>query len=155
MGKKVLSYCSFILFAVLVMTSCNNGGNKISTDIINNPITEGDKTNQSNLPKFKFEETTHDFGEIIQGEKVSYSFKYTNTGDKDLLISSISTSCGCTATEFSKDPIAPGKTGAIKVSFDSDHRKGFQNKSVRIMANTQPNLTVLSIKAQVVRPESM
>ena len=95
----------------------------------------------------------HDFGKIIQGEIVTYAFKFENTGKSDLLVSAVSASCGCTATKYSKDPVAPGSDGFIQVTFISEGRKGFQNKTVTVLANTQPNKTTLRLKAVVVIPE--
>ncbi|NOY49916.1 MAG: DUF1573 domain-containing protein, partial [Chlorobi bacterium] len=109
---------------------------------------------QGDLPVITFEETEHDFGKIIQGEKVSYSFKFTNTGKSALLISRVSTSCGCTVSSYPKVPVQPGQTEYVEATFDSKHKKGFQNKSITIMANTQPNKTVIRIKGQVVLPQN-
>jgi hypothetical protein len=107
------------------------------------------------LPKIEFKETIHDFGTVIEGEKVMYTFVFKNSGKTDLLISGVSASCGCTATKFTKEAIPPGEEGTITVTFDSRKRRGFQNKSVTVSANTQPNKTVLRIKAKVVSPSDL
>jgi hypothetical protein len=106
------------------------------------------------MPKITFEKMEHDFGKIIQGEMVKYSFRFTNTGYSDLLISNVSTSCGCTVGSFSKDPIPPGESGLIEVIFDSRGRKGFQNKTITVLANTRPNKTMLRIKSNITLPEN-
>lgn len=155
MVKKVLSYSSFILFFVLFVHACDNNESQLKGNHVHNPATASDPQSKDGLPKFKFENTTHDFGKVIQGEKVSYTFTFTNVGDSDLVISNIGTSCGCTAGKYDKKPIAPGMQGEIEVSFDSEGRRGFQNKVVRVTANTQPNLTILNIKSMVIIPEEM
>jgi len=104
---------------------------------------------------FEFKETLHDFGTVIEGEKVTYSFKFKNSGGSNLLISNVSASCGCTATKYTKEPVKPGEEGVVTVTFDSRRRKGFQNKSVTVAANTQPNKTVLRIKAKVMSPSDL
>ena len=128
-------------------TSCNN--NRISSDVIENPNTANGKGDLSQLPFFKFEEESHDFGKLMQGETVSFPFKFKNTGKSDLVISDVSTSCGCTVPSFPKTPIHPGQDGTIKVTFNSAGKHGFQNKNIVIVANTQPNTLILRIKAEV------
>jgi hypothetical protein len=139
-----------VLFAGIIagsLTSCNN--NRITSDVIENPNTASGKGDLSKLPQFKFEEESHDFGKILQGESVSYSFKFRNAGKSDLIISDVSTSCGCAVPSFPKTPIRPGEAGSIKVTFNSAGKRGFQNKNIVIVANTQPNTFVLRIKAEV------
>jgi len=150
-------YLIALAITVLYFTSCNSTGGKeekISTDLVNNPNTAGGDKNSGTLPAFKFEEIDHDFGKIIQGESVSFEFKFTNTGKSDLIIVDVSTSCGCTVPSFPRTPIRPGEKGAIKVSFNSAGKFGFQAKNILVVANTQPNTTLLRIKAQVNGPNS-
>ena len=150
-------YIYFILaFTMLFALSCNQDGNKkIPSDVVKNPISaEGDE-GLDRLPKIKFEETTHDFGSVIQGEKVIYNYKFTNTGKSDLLIAKVEATCGCTAIKYPKSPIKPGKEGAITITFNSEGRVGIQNKIVRVVANTQPNVIALKVKATVIKPEKM
>jgi predicted small secreted protein len=146
-----------LVITCLYLTSCNSSGGKeekISTDLVKNPNTAGGENNSGSLPVFKFVEIEHDFGKIIQGESVSYDFKFTNTGKSDLIIVDVSTSCGCTVPSFPKTPIRAGETGVIKVSFNSAGKFGFQAKNILVVANTQPNTTLLRIKAQVTGPNS-
>ncbi|MCF8302097.1 MAG: DUF1573 domain-containing protein [Bacteroidales bacterium] len=142
-----------MLFVAAIMMSCgNNNDERISTEVVNNPNSAEGKNNKADLPEITFKETEHDFRKVIRGEVVSYNFKFTNTGNGNLLISNVSTSCGCTVSEYPEEPISPGEEGYVTVTFDSKGRKGFQNKSVTILANTQPSRTVLRIKAEVIIP---
>ena len=100
----------------------------------------------------EFEKRVHDFGIIIQGEKVAYTFNYKNTGGSDLIIKSAQGSCGCTVPTFSKEPIKPGESGEIEVVFNSSGRKGNQHKTISIFTNAQPNKEVLTITGQIVVP---
>lgn len=145
----------FMLLVMSIVVSCNNDQGGVSTDLIHNPITASGEGDLDELPAFEFRETLHDFGTVIEGEKVLYSFKFKNTGNMDLIISGVSASCGCTATKYTKDPIPPGEGGVVTVTFDSRKRKGFQNKAVTVAANTQPNKTVLRIKAKVISPNDL
>ncbi len=88
-----------------------------------------------------FKEQMVDVGEMIEGDSLNYVFKFTNTGDKDLIIQKVITTCSCTTTESPKDPIAPGKSGEIKVTFDSNKQEktGRQNKVITILSNAINN----------------
>lgn len=146
----------FLFSAMMLLFGCNQDGQNdeesLSTDVVINPNTANGNPDQGSLPVIQFEETEHDFGRIIEGETVSFSFKFTNTGKTDLIIAEVSSSCGCTVPSYPKTPIRPGETGTIKVAFNSNGRRGYQNKNVVVISNTQPNATVIKIKAQVVNP---
>ncbi|CAA6803563.1 MAG: Unknown protein [uncultured Aureispira sp.] len=102
-----------------------------------------------NATSMTFEKTVHDFGALKEGASVSYTFKLKNTGTKPLLISNAKGSCGCTVPKWSREPIAPGESGEIQVTFNSKGKKGNQHKTVTLTANTDPANTRLYIKAQV------
>ena len=127
------------LFIVLVSCKSNTSGKTVSTNEINSTV----------KPQIKFDTDMHDFGEVVEGEKVSYTFKFTNTGKGPLLITGIATSCGCTVGEYTKDTIKPGAQGDVTVSFDSWKHVGFQQKSVTVNSNTNPSFQMLRIKAMV------
>jgi len=145
-----------VLLAMLLISGCGSNGKSgqetISTDIVNNPNTANGDAGQGSLPIIDFEKTEHDFGRIIEGETVAFSFNFTNSGKSDLILAEVTTSCGCTVPSYSKTPIRPGESGTIKVAFNSTGRRGYQNKDIVVVSNTQPNSSVLRIKAQVVNP---
>ncbi len=102
--------------------------------------------------KIKFEKTTHDFGKVKEEQKSAvYNFKFTNVGDGDLKLLNVRTSCGCTASEYTRTPIKPGKSGVIKVTYHTSHRPGSFRKSITVTINNpdKPN-TVLFIKGFVI-----
>ena len=101
-------------------------------------------------PQVRFESEMHDFGEVVEGEKVSFSYKFTNLGKAPLVIKSVASSCGCTVGEYTKDTIKPGSQGDVTVSFDSWRRVGFQQKSVTVNMNTNPPSIILRFTAKVV-----
>jgi hypothetical protein len=100
-------------------------------------------------PEMSFEHQTHDFGKITEGESVEHTFKFKNTGVGDLVISSCTASCGCTVPQWPREPIAPGKSGEIKVVFNSAGKGGLVSKDITILANTNPVKTVLQIKVDI------
>lgn len=69
-------------------------------------------------PEITFSETEYQFGDIHQGDKVEHVFAFENTGTEPLIITNVQTTCGCTAPNWPRDPIAPGQSGEIKVVFN-------------------------------------
>jgi hypothetical protein len=99
-----------------------------------------------NPTEMSFEQMEYDFGEVTEGKQVKYTYKFKNTGDQNLILINVKGSCGCTVPEeWPKNPIAPGETGEIKVNFDSQGRVGNVRKTVRVEANTNPSLNVLTL----------
>ncbi len=97
-----------------------------------------------------FDEMAFDFGTVTDGELVNKTFTFTNSGDKDLILINVKGSCGCTVpNEWPKEPIKPGQSGEIKVTFNSANRVGNVQKSVRVEANTVPTITTLTITGKV------
>lgn len=122
----------------------------------NNEVkSEGAQTevNTEELPVMLFNEEKHNFGEIIQGEKVSYSFVFKNVGGSDLVISSASGSCGCTVPTFPKEPVKAGQEAKIDVVFDSDGKSGLVEKTVTLISNCNPSNKILTINANIIVPE--
>lgn len=158
--KRIAMIASCVVLVSL--SACNNektaetATEEVSTELINNPSTaeEGVEVNPEDAPKFEFEETVIEFGEISQGEKVKRLFKFTNVGNSNLIISDAKGSCGCTVPLWPRNPIAPGESGEIEVVFDSNGKSGRQNKTVTLVANTIPNTMVLAIKGDVLAPEA-
>ena len=121
----------------------------LSSNLVMNDNTAETIVEKSAMPEFNFEKELHDFGKLVDGEKVSYSFKFTNSGNAPLIISNAKGSCGCTVPNWSKDPIAPGESGSIDVTFNSSGRSGKQNKAITLTANTNPNRKVINITSEV------
>jgi hypothetical protein len=144
-----------LISSITLLASCGNDSGKLPADVIHNPITASGEGDMDELPVMEFRETLHDFGTVIEGEMVTFSFKFKNDGGSDLLISNVSASCGCTATKYTKEPVKPGEEGVVTVTFNTHRRNGFQNKSITVSSNTQPNKTVLRIKAKVISPKDL
>jgi len=105
----------------------------------------------SKMPKTTiwFDESKHKFGTIKEGEVVKHTFKFKNTGGNPLLIADVIATCGCTIPTYSKEPVLPGKEGSIVVAFHSRGKTGLQQKSVFVVANTQPEKTPIGFEAEV------
>ncbi|MFW6019867.1 MAG: DUF1573 domain-containing protein [Bacteroidales bacterium] len=138
-----------VLFAI---TACNQDNGNLSTDLINNPSSADEKSNKEKQPQIVFKNTEHDFGKVIDGEVVSYSYEFTNEGNGDLIITSVDADCGCTVAEYPQKPVKPGEKGYIDLQFDSRHRQGFNHKTATVLTNAVPNKVELEIKAKVYQP---
>ena len=91
---------------------------------------------QNKGPVISWEKSTHDFGDLVQGDKVEHIFKFKNTGKEALLITNVQVTCGCTTPKgWARDPIAPGQSGEITIAFNSLGKYGKQNKVVTIISN--------------------
>lgn len=143
-----------LLFIGLIFGGCHRKAAKegdFSVKDVHNPQTaEGMSAKDSEkLPVIEFETKTYDFGDVIEGERLSYSFKFKNTGKSNLIIYSSEATCGCTTSQPPKAPIRPGESGEILVTFDSKGQKGKVEKRVLVGANTYPVETILTITANV------
>jgi hypothetical protein len=93
-------------------------------------------TEKVNGPVITWDKKTHDFGDINQGDKVDYTYYFTNTGTEPLIITNVQVSCGCTTPKgWPRDPIPPGGKGELSISFNSAGKSGKQNKPLTITSN--------------------
>ena len=128
------------VMALCVMPACKEKGEgNLSTDLVTSPKSATETSNKQAAIKFDKEE--HDFGTLLQGEVVTYSVHFTNTGNMPLIISEVGSSCGCTVGDYPRKPIEPGKTGDIKVTYNSSGHHGFQSRFLTVMSNTIPAKT--------------
>jgi len=124
----------FLVAAITIFTSCDvRRRDKIADDnsrLINQALKD------STLVQVL--DTAYNFGTIKEGEKVTYNFKFKNTGKHALVVTNASASCGCTVPEKPERPVLPGETSFIKVVFNSTGKSGHQEKLITVSANTNP-----------------
>ncbi len=151
--KKIIDRCCFSVLLIILL-ACGNGKNKdnISTDLVHIPASAEGKKSDLSMPKFEFERTDHDFGRLMQGEKVSFTYKFKNIGASDLIISTVVPGCGCTIAHFTKTPIKKGDDGFITINLDTENKQGALRKKVAVQANTYPAETDLWFSAIVELP---
>jgi len=112
--------------------------------------------NNNNVPSnvngayMYFNEDTYDAGKVTEGDTVTHIYTVENRGKADLLLKSVSPSCGCTIANYEKNPIAPGKSASIKVAFHSIGRAGTQHKQITVVSNADPDTKVLHLQCEVV-----
>jgi hypothetical protein len=150
--KRIL-IISLLAFAACNNTNSNNSpaANQLPTALVNNPHTANglDIVAADRKPVMAFKDTLHDFGAINENEKVACEFAFTNTGKTPLIISNATGSCGCTVPDYPHEPVAPGKSGIMKVTFNSAGKKGRQEKSVTIHTNSIQGIHMLYITADI------
>ncbi|MBX2926675.1 MAG: DUF1573 domain-containing protein [Saprospiraceae bacterium] len=160
-NKRVKLFFYICLCAALLPIACKNtgesserveeirpGANNIA-ELIRNPATSEAPTDTVNVPKIRFDHTSHDFGDVEEGDIVNHTFPFTNVGKTPLAIAHVRSSCGCTSPNWPKSPIPPGGKGEIEVRFDSNGREGASSKPVVVTANTYPSTTTLNITVNV------
>ena len=143
--KKVV----LLATGILMLTACNSAVDRIESTP-DNTTNEASEGMMDELPSIAFEADFHDFGEISEGTVAEHVFTFTNEGDGPLIISNAQGSCGCTVPIWPRNPIAPGATGEIKVSFNSKGRAGKQDKRVTLTTNAVPQTKVLNITSTVI-----
>jgi hypothetical protein len=126
----------------------------ISCDVRKNDRVVDDSVQQSENAKkdtttVQLIDSVYNFGNITEGEKVTYNFRFKNTGTKPLVIANTSASCGCTVPEKPEKPVMPGETGFIKVVFNSQGKLGHNDKNITVMANTNPPFPALVLTGDV------
>ena len=102
-----------------------------------------------NAPTINFDKTTHDYGTVTKGGDGTCEFKFKNTGVEPLILSNVTSSCGCTVPEWPREPILKGKSNVIKVKYDTN-RIGPINKTVTVTSNATNSPIQLHIIGTVV-----
>tara|TARA_R110000868_G_scaffold147359_3_gene368804 strand:+ start:3149 stop:3670 length:522 start_codon:yes stop_codon:yes gene_type:complete len=104
---------------------------------------------QEKVAKIDFKTDTIDYGTIEKGADGVRVFEFTNTGDAPLIVSKVTSSCGCTVPKWSKEPILPGKTGEIQVKYDTNRVNPIR-KTITVISNADTPTVALKIKGLVV-----
>ncbi|MBQ6032737.1 MAG: DUF1573 domain-containing protein [Prevotella sp.] len=103
------------------------------------------------LQSFQYDKRIHDFGTIQEKDgKVSHTFLFTNKGSETVTINDVNAWCGCTTAQFTKEPVRPGKTAKVTITFDPDHRPGKFSKEAVLMLNGGKYYTRIWVKGNVI-----
>ena len=94
-------------------------------------------------------DSVYDFGKVVEGQKVEHNYRFKNTGNKALVVSAATASCGCTVPEKPEEPVKPGETGILKVVFNSAGRPGPAHKTITVVSNAYPGFPVLVLTGLV------
>ena len=133
----------FLVFACMSFSICNAQESKVNAAENNAGVSAKKET----VTADKLE---HDFGAIAESaDLVSCDFLIKNTGTTPVVITKVTTSCGCTASDWSKEPIASGKEGFVKVTFNPKGQSGDFTKTLVVFTNGEPQSIRLKIKGNV------
>ncbi|MDP4266794.1 MAG: DUF1573 domain-containing protein [Bacteroidota bacterium] len=139
MKKAILTVGAIFLFAITAVRA--QGDSKVVNANASNP----------NAPVISFDNKVHDYGTIKQDGDPNCEFTFKNTGKEPLILTNCRASCGCTVPDWPKEPILPGKTGKIKVHYDT-HRIGQFNKTITVTSNAKNSEEMITIKGNVEAP---
>lgn len=139
--KKVIA--GFCILGILF--SCNIRNTKNIPDVQAEALSQ----HFSDSTTVQMIDSVYNFGKVTDGENVVFSYRFRNTGNKPLIISSASASCGCTVPEKPEEPIKPGETGFLKVVFSSKGRVGPVHKEVSVVSNAYPQFPQLQLIGEV------
>jgi len=144
--KKVL----FILIAGMSFVACKTNDKKAPGIELSKDDREKAIKDSANFTSIQWLDSTYkDLGQIKEGKQVEVAYRFKNSGTKNLVISDVTASCGCTIPEKPEQAFAPGEDGIIKAKFDSRNKKGEVRKSVYVTANTNPNSQELIFRADI------
>ena len=141
MQKLILSFV-FLAYAAITFAQVTN-------QPVTAPPAEQATPVNPNAAEITFDKTVHDYGTVFQGADGTCEFKFTNTGKEPLILSKPQSSCGCTVPTWPQEPILPGKSDVIKVTYNTQNM-GPINKTVTVTSNAKTNRVVLSIKGTVI-----
>lgn len=128
---------TMIIFAISMIAAFQISAQN-TQEVVTNP----------NAPVITFEKVVHNYGTIVQNGDGTCQFKFTNDGKEPLILSRPKSSCGCTVPTWPKQPILPGKSDVIKVTY-ATNRVGPFNKTVTVYSNASNNPIKLQIKGKV------
>jgi hypothetical protein len=143
MKKLVVVLLAAGLFA------CQSADKNQVKDQTKSESTSAAKDSANNTSIQWLDSTFRDIGKVKEGQVVEVTFRFKNTGSKNLIIQDVSASCGCTVPEKPGKPFAPGEEGVIKAKFDSKNRVGEARKNVYVKSNSEPNTQELSFRVEV------
>jgi hypothetical protein len=150
------------LFMAIGFMACKSSDKKIADKGVikegtNNGNMDGDsakltpRDTANNTTIQWLDSTFIDLGKHIEGKEIPVSFRFKNTGSKNLIIENVKAGCGCTTPEKPEKPFAPGEEGVIKATFNGKG-EGEVRKDVYVTANTTPSdLHTLTFRAEMVK----
>lgn len=137
--------CVCLLAAITIFVSCNVR----RKDKVADGIVSMEEMAAHDTTTVKIIDSLYNFGTVTEGEKVAYNFRFTNSGNKPLIVTNTTASCGCTVPEKPEKPVLPGETAFIKVVFNSKGKVGHNEKTITVTSNANPAFPPLLLKGEV------
>ena len=143
-------FVAFLLVAFFLLNSKKDQASLTPSSVVASDQHAPVQADVNNQTTIQWLDSVKTVGKIKNGEKVEISFRFKNTGDKQLVITSVIVSCGCTVAEKPDQPIAPGEEGIIKAEFNSAGRLGTNHKTITVQSNTPGGVSTLVFDVEVV-----
>ncbi len=140
-------YFSVVAVLAVFVIACNSEAGEEKAMVSE---TNAAGTTVNPVTTIQWVDTVKNIGKVSEGEKVQIEFKFINTGTNPLVINNVVASCGCTIAEKPEAPVAAGKEGYIKASFDSKGRVGSNHKTLTVYTNTAEATYPLVFDVEVV-----
>lgn len=140
---KVKFRNTIIFFLYFLSCNLNESANK------NHIYIPSKNNNRSEQPNIKFSNLDLNFGTVEKGQIISSYITFKNDGKRDLVISNVKSSCGCTIANWPKNPIAPNNSDSLLLELNTSSLNGKIMKTVTIISNSKPNTKVITINAQI------
>ena len=144
-----------ILLITGLVTACHQNSTKpvsasaLVTEVSLNPINDM-QASPKEMTSVTVDERDYKFGNITIGRKAVHRFTFKNTGNMPLVIENVKSACGCTTTDYTKEPIAPGESGFVETSMDGK-TIGIFKKSATVTMNTEPRTVILNFSGEVIQ----
>ncbi len=142
--KKVVMLA---FLAVFTLACKNNASSRVKKE--NLELAKKRDANVKGAPVVKFDRLVHDFGTVNEGDIVETTFKLTNKGETNLIITKARASCGCTVPTWPKYPIKPNETVEIGVKFNTRGKPNKQSKTITLTTNTEVGTERVTISGMV------
>jgi len=150
MKAGISIFVVFVAVAFFLMTRKPSSDLKAATMSELNGQTAIAALDANNFTEIEWLDSVKHIGQVKSGEKVEISYRFKNVGNKQLVVSNVIVSCGCTVAEKPEKPIAPGEEGVIKAEFNSTGRIGSNHKTISVHTNTTKPISSLSFDVEVV-----
>ena len=147
MKKVTLAFCTLIL-TTFILSSCQQQqeNKEPVADVV---ATTVEAAKPKPMTTILWLDSAKNLGKVNEGEKIEISYRFKNTGSELLIINNIVVSCGCTVAEKPQEPIAPGKEGSIKATFDTKGRLGTNHKTMAVYTNTKEAVSTVAFEVEV------
>lgn len=152
MRKISILLSVFVLSLFVISCKNNDAATKINSDNLESAKNR-DVEIKNGAAIVSFDKSQFDFGTVTEGEVVETTFKVTNSGKTDLIITDAQVTCGCTVPVWPKAPIKPGQTEDIKVKFNTNGKTNRQSKIITLITNTESGREILTLKGMVTPKE--
>jgi hypothetical protein len=146
---RIKAYCLYIV--CLILLSCNENKNPYANNLGIEPAVIA-QIDTPNYTLIKWKDSLIDFGTIKVGDSVHLKYQFTNTGNTPLFIISARPGCGCTVTNFPKDPVMPGKSSFITATLKSGFHTGELNKTITVVTNTKNRTRNILVIRGIIEP---